>query len=170
MYLISLYFDEITENIINKHIVKIAEKSGNRYMPEHKIPPHLTIASCEEMEQELLIKKLDSVICRQRQGKIEWVSTGSFHPHVLFLTPVLNEYLYEFCTSVNEELSAAASKYRPFAWLPHTTVARTMSDDQMIKGFRVLQANFRPFSGDVVRVGLAQSKPYHDIKIWELKE
>ncbi len=54
MYLVSLYFDEETERILQKLIRRTAEKTGNFYMLEHEIPPHLTIAACKtKREREL---------------------------------------------------------------------------------------------------------------------
>ena len=175
MYLVSLYFDGITEGVINRQIERIAEKSGNYYMLEHMIPPHLTIASCKSIDQGKLLEKLDMVMQMQKAGEINWVAPGSFLPHVLFLTPVLNRYLQDFCIACNDvpqdlQEEPEQNRYQPYTWLPHTTVARTLSDEQMIKGFRVLQANFRPFCGRVIKAGLAQSNPYHDIKTWRLTE
>jgi hypothetical protein len=43
-YAIVLYFDEKTEEIINSLIKKIADKTGNKYMVDNKIPPHITIS------------------------------------------------------------------------------------------------------------------------------
>lgn len=175
MYLVSLYFDETSDHMIRRQIERIAEKSGNLYMLEHQIPPHITIASCKEGEPDKLIEALDSVMQRQKQGEIQWVAAGSFLPHVLFLTPVLNRYLHALSIACHDVLQAfqtetEQNKYQPFAWLPHTTVARTMSDEQMVRGLRVLQANFRPFSGKIVRAGLAESHPYQDIKTWRFTE
>ena len=47
MYLVSLYFDSQTEKTLRKHMEKVAVKTGNAYMAEHRIPPHLTVAACE---------------------------------------------------------------------------------------------------------------------------
>lgn len=173
MYLLSLYFDKETEGLLQKHIERVAVKTGNLYMLDNRIPPHITIASCRDIQENKFIAEMDRLSEIWKQGIVDWVSIGSFKPHVLFVTPVLNAYLYELCVSVNKIIDQnceiqTPSRYQPFEWLPHTTIARTLTEEQMLKGFRVLQANFEPFSGRVVKVGLAQSKPYRDVRIWEL--
>ena len=50
MYLISLYFDEKIEKTIQQLIDKVAEKSGNKYMIEGRVPPHITISAFETEE------------------------------------------------------------------------------------------------------------------------
>ncbi len=174
MYLISLYFDNQTEEVFQRYMIRTAEKTGNFYMLEHQIPPHLTIASCKGRKEEELIRALDACAGSWRAGMINWMVIGSFKPHVLFLMPVLNRYLHELCVSVNtaaDELGGReGDRYRPFGWMPHVTIARTLTEQQMIMGFHVLQANFSPFSGMGTRIGLARSNPYQDIKMWKLPE
>ena len=55
MYLISIYFDEKTENWIKKYIENVAVKTGNGFMLDNKVPPHITIAS-------FVTDKIDEVI------------------------------------------------------------------------------------------------------------
>lgn len=174
MYLISLYFDKETEALLQKHMERVAAKTGNPYMLDNRIPPHITIASSRSGKVERLTAELENMAGTWRQGTVEYVAIGSFKPHVLFLLPVLNSYLHGLCVSANEVLDRCSGEegenlYRPFGWVPHTTIGRTLSEEQMRKGFQVLQANFQPFSGRIVRVGLAQSNPYRDIRIWELQ-
>ncbi len=168
MYLVSLYFDEQTSKTISKLMKSVAVKSGNNYMLEKNIPPHLTIASAELCEVEYIISKIENCVKNYHQGQVEFVSIGSFKPHVLFLTPVLNEFLHNLSVDVNKALGQQNSKYLPFNWLPHTTIARTLSEEQMMTAFRVLQANFTPFTGRVIGVGLAENRPFRDVKVWNL--
>lgn len=173
MYLVSLYFDEQTNEKVLKFMKSVAVKCGNNYMFDKNIPPHMTIASVSEGNENEIISVLDSVIKNWKQGQIDFVAIGSFKPHVLFLSPILNEYLNELSVLVNEALrmngcQPGNSMYLPYQWLPHTTIARTLNEEQMITAFRVLQANFEPFSGTVIKVGLAKNNSHRDIKIWEL--
>lgn len=175
MYLISLYFDRQTEEVLQKYITRTAEKTGNFYMLKHQIPPHLTIAVCRSNREDELISALDECAGTWHRGELEWAAVGSFKPHVLFLMPVLNWYLHGLCVSANRIIDNLgeredASRYQPFRWIPHTTIARTLTERQMLTGFHVLQANFSPFSGLGVRIGLARSSPYQGIRIWELSE
>lgn len=173
MYLVSLYFDKDSERTIQKHITKLAERTGNTYMLDNRIPPHLTIGAYEGQEDQVIVN-LEREIEKWTQGRIEWVSIGCFLPHTLYLTPVLNEYLHERCAAVYRAVTESGAKslgnYLPFGWVPHTTVARKLSDVQMALGIRVLQANFRPFTGRVARVGVARNHPYQELGGWKLSD
>ena len=43
MYLISIYFDEKTDKKIRNLINHVAQKTGNDFMQEHHVPPHITV-------------------------------------------------------------------------------------------------------------------------------
>ena len=45
MYLVSVYFDDKSNKIISDYINKIAQKTGNTFMTDNHVPPHLTIMS-----------------------------------------------------------------------------------------------------------------------------
>ena len=60
--------------------------------------------------------------------------------------------------------------YRPFQWLPHTTLGKKLSKDEMRAAFETLQNSFGMFSGEVVKIGLAKTNPYRDIMNWNLKK
>ena len=174
MYLISIYFDEKTNKRIQQYIDKVAEKTGNTFMLDGKVPPHITISAFETQDEAAAIESLERAVARLRQGTLEWVSVGQFFPYVIYLIPVLNEYLHEMSAIVNDELSnksgiKISSYYRPFQWLPHTTIAKKLSKDEMRIAFEVLQDSFGMFEGEVVKIGLAKPNPHRDIATWELQ-
>ena len=43
MYLISVYFDDKTDRRIRNWMEQAAKRSGNSYMIDAKVPPHITI-------------------------------------------------------------------------------------------------------------------------------
>lgn len=175
MYRLSLYFDRETERRLQRYMEQVAAKTGNSYMLDQQILPHLTIASFREGREEELVRAMEALAGTWRRGRIDWVSPGCFKPHVLFLAPVLNRYLHELCLSANQAGEQFCERgrqnhCRPFAWFPHTTIGRQLTEDQMLAGFHILQANFQPFSGTAVKAGLAKSRPYRDIRVWQLSE
>ena len=174
MYLISIYFDVKTNRKIQQYIDKVAEKTGNTFMLDGNVPPHITISAFETLNEKCAIEALEYAIEKLRKGKVEWVSVGQFFPYVIFLEPVLNQYLYDICVCVNQELSNVASikispYYQPFQWLPHTTIAKKLSKEEMRIAFEVLQESFGMFEGEVVKIGLAKPNPHRDIATWELR-
>lgn len=47
MYLISIYFDDKTNNRIQQAINQVAKKSGNTFMLDAEVPPHITVSAFE---------------------------------------------------------------------------------------------------------------------------
>ena len=177
MYLISIYFDEETNKKIQGYINAVAKSTGNTYMIEGKVPPHITISSIEAKREseDQIVRALEESAKKLIQGKLQWVSVGTFLPYVMYLTPVLNEYLHGLTSVVygsllNVDKIRISQYYRPFQWLPHTTIGKKMSQEEMRKAFEVMQNQFVPFTGKVTKIGLAKTNPYREIVTFELKE
>lgn len=171
MYLISAYFDEKTERMLSRYIERIAEKTGNTFMTDNHVPPHMTISSVEARNGELLLPYMENLCGHLQQGTVSFVAVGALLPYVLYLTPVLNSYLQDLSqrsyAAVNEIRDVHVSRfYKPMQWLPHVTLAKTLTKEQMQIAFKVMQEGFAPFDGEIVRLGLAKTNPHEDI--WSL--
>lgn len=171
MYLVSIYFDEITNSIINRYIHYVAQECGNLFMEENHVPPHITISAFEAQDEGAVIKELEHLVSTWQQEIIQYVSVGAFFPYVLYITPVLNGYLHHMTQSIYdtfcEKEGVKISKYyRPFQWLPHTTIGKKLSMEEMQKAFQVMQKHFTVFDAKVVKIGLAKTNPHRDI--WTL--
>lgn len=175
MYLVSIYFDEKTNRTIQNYINQVAKKTGNTFMIEGKVPPHITISAFETKREEVVIEKLELAVKKMNQGSVQWVSIGAFLPYVLYLSPVLNEYLYGLSEKVFKSMDGTDETkislyYRPFQWVPHTTIGKKLTKEEMLTGFEVLQKSFAMFQGKVTKIGLAKTNPYQEIKDWELEQ
>ena len=95
MYLISVYFDEGTNNRIQQYMNQVAKKTGNSYMLEGNVPPHITISSFETEDISKVIPLLEENLSKVKQGIVKWTSVSAFLPYVLYIAPVLNHYLHE---------------------------------------------------------------------------
>lgn len=174
MYLISIYFDEATECRIRNYMKQIGRHTGNTVMLDGKVPPHITISAFytdSEVQAREIFRKASRKVAA---GKVQWVSVGSFLPHVIYIAPVLNEYLYELSVIYNEEITQqvgvqADGRYRPFCWFPHTTLGKWLTKEQLRDAFGVMQGQFGPFEGCAMKVGLARTNPYTDLEFFELK-
>ena len=169
MYLISVYFDEKTNRILQRYMNQIAAKTGNTFMTDHHVPPHMTISAIEARSVELLRPVFLDLQGNIKQGKIRFVSVGQLLPYVMYATPVLNAYLQDISTQVYEAVKdipeATASKYyRPLSWLPHVTLAKKLDKDQMLKALAVLQDSFALFEATVTEIGLAKVNPHEDVE------
>lgn len=174
MYLISLYFDDNTNKVIQNYINKVAEKTGNTFMLDGNVPPHITISAFETKREDACITVLSDVVEQIECGKLQWVSLGEFLPYVIYISPVLNEYLYELIVKIYGNVKKVPETkmspyYRPFSWLPHTTIGKKLSKEEMQVAFEVMQKQFQVFEGTVTKIGLAKTNPYQEINTWKLK-
>lgn len=173
MYLISVYFDKKTEHRIQSYINAVEVSCGNTFMNDNRVPPHLTIMAFETLKLESILEVLEDVMSNIKEDKIEWVTVGTF-PTVIFIQPVLNEYLHKLSSVIYDSISQVpdikvSKYYKPFSWLPHATIAKQLSEEEIRKAFDTLQKSFHSFEGEVVRIELAKKNPYHVIASWELK-
>lgn len=172
MYLISVYFDKKTNDRIESYIRQVAKRSGNTFMTEKNVPPHLTISALETRNEKQIIALLEEKKGLFQSGELIWCSVGTFFPHVIYAAPVLNVYLQDLSEKVYEMLCEIDGMkihecYRPMQWFPHTTLGKKLSKEEMIAAFRVMQEQFGMFSGQAVRIGLARTNPYEEL--WEFQ-
>ena len=173
MYLISVYFDDTTTLKIQQYIDQIAKKTGNTFMIDNCVPPHITISSFHTKNEEQLIELLEQKIMKLNSGTVQWVSAGIFFPHVIYLMPVLNQYLHTLslelydCITQIENISIS-SCYQPFCWMPHTTIGKKLTNKEMLEAFGLLQHQFGTFTGQITRIGLAKTNPYENLAVFEL--
>lgn len=175
MYLISIYFDKETEDRLNLTMQRVAKATGNYFMLDHQVSPHITVASVETKREEELIARIESIAKDLVQGEIKFVSAGTFSTKVMFVQPVLNEYLQQLSVTLTKELeqmdeTILSPYYKPFSWLPHCTIAKQLSKEEVQKALIKLSAQFVPFNACVTRIGVAKTNPHRDIKIWHLDD
>lgn len=175
MYLISVYFDEKTNRILQRYMDQIAEKTGNTFMTCHHVPPHMTISAIEARNVEVLLAPFSKLQGTIEKGVIQFVSVGQLFPYVLYATPVLNDYLqglsHQIYQSIKDIPETSISKYyQPMSWLPHVTLGKTLTKEQMQIAFAVMQDSFQPFEATVTEIGLAKVNPHEDIIRFELME
>lgn len=172
MYLVSMYFDEKSACRIQGYINQTAKKSGNLFMTEKKVPPHMTISAFETQNADQVISLLRERTDMFQRGEIIWCSVGAFFPYVLYLSPVFNTYLQELSENIYQKLIKIEKVkihkcYRPMQWVPHVTIGKKLSKEEMVAAFQVLQEQFGMFSSQVVRIGLAKTNPYEEL--WSIE-
>ena len=171
MYLVSVYFDKTAVHILQRYINKIAEKTGNSFMVDNNVPPHMTISAIEARSENALLGAMDNLRNSLSNGTISIVSVGQLLPYVFYATPVLNGYLQDLSEKVFDEMksipeSTVSRYYKPMSWLPHMTLTK----EQMQMAFSVMQESFVPFEATITEIGLARVNPHRDVVRWELKQ
>ena len=174
MYLVSIYFDEKTNKTIQTLIDKVAGKTGNDFMIEGKVSPHITVSAFETKHEEEVLRRMQTITEDLRQTQLRWVSVGTFLPNVIYLAPVLNEYLQNMTQTIygiigDVDETKMNPFYLPFQWIPHTTIGKLLTKEQMREAFEVLQEQFVPFEGTVTKIGLAKTNPYTELALFELQ-
>lgn len=173
MYLLSVYFDAGATKKIQSLINQIAKVTGNNYMTDHHVPPHMTISSIEARNADVLIPTVEKLEGRLIQGTVQFVTVGQLLPYVLYTMPVLNAYLQKLANQVYEAVSGipettVSRYYQPCSWLPHVTLGKTLSKEQMQQAFAVIQDKFSVFDAQVTELGLAKVNPHDDVLRFQL--
>lgn len=173
MYLVSLYFDDNTSRKIQRLIDKTAYKSGNTFMIDGDVPPHITIASFQTDQESKVIELLEEKIKDIKSEMVTFASIGVFKSSVIYLAPILNEYLHNLCLNINEGISYIeniyiSKFYLPFQWIPHVTIGKKLNNEQLLLAFQELSKEFFIFNGEVTRIGLSKTNPYKEIVEWKL--
>lgn len=168
MYLISLYFDEKTNRILKRYIERIAQRTGNSFMTDNRVPPHMTISAIEAKSIDELIEPFKDICEKLHSSKIMFVSTGQLLPYVFYLTPVMNSYLRDMNQIIYDEYSkipdiSISRCYKPESWLAHVTLAKTLNKDQMMTALDAMISDFSPFEATVSRIGLSRVNPHEDV-------
>lgn len=173
MYLISVYFDDKSNKILQRNIDQVAKQTGNTFMIDNIVPPHMTISAIEARNVDVLVPRFEEMSRALTGGEIQIVSPGMLLPYVLYVTPVLNEYLqglqmtaYDAFKDIEE--TTISRFYQPYSWLPHVTIGKKLDKEQMKKAVGVMQDSFVPFNAKVEKIGLATVNPHRDVVITEL--
>ena len=173
MYLISIYFDKQTNKILQWYIDKIAEKTGNHFMIKNCVPPHMTIAAIEARNVDILKPAFETLNGKLYSGSMKVVSVGQLFPYVMYATPVLNQELFELSKEVYDVFcdipeTTMREYYKPFSWLPHITLGKTLDKVQMQKAFQAMQESFVPFTAQFDEIGMAKVNPHEDVGRFKL--
>ena len=173
MYLVTVYFDERTNHVLQNYIDVVAKQSGNPFMIQHKVPPHMTIAQVETRHEERLVECVDGLRGSLRSGDVDFVSMGVFSPYVLYAAGVYNEALHGLMADVHRALDRlpetnTSVRYRPFSFVPHVTLGKTLEETQMIAAIEGMRRRFVPFRAVMTEIGLSKVHPYTDLLRYKL--
>lgn len=173
-YAITLEFDKETENKIQELIDEVAETTGCDYMKRSKIPPHVTVSAIVSENEAALLSEMESIAEAMNKGSAWFANIGVFNPLVIYLGPVMNEFLQDTCRTVNERLLKFAEvgnrgQYLPNQWVPHAAIAVKLTPDALKEAFSIVQEKFTAFGATAEKIVLARAEPYEELGSWKLK-
>jgi len=174
MYTISIYFDEKSNKTIQQYINQIAKLTGNTYMVDEQVPPHITLSAFDTKKESEVIELVDNMTKNWNKFPLQWVSVGAFMPYVVYVAPVLNVELYSAATEVYSALMelgdvSIRNCYKPFQWMPHTTLAKMLNEDEMLTAFKLLHNQFGVIKGTACRIAVSKTNPHLDIAVFDIK-
>lgn len=174
-YAVTLEFDKQTENKIQGMIDEVAKVTGCDYMKLSKIPPHVTVSGLVCDNEEALLSEMEKIAESMSKDSVWFANIGVFNPLVIYLGPVMNEFLHNTCQTVNERLLKYAEvgnkgQYLPNQWVPHAAIAVKLNPEALKEAFAIVQEKFSVFGATADKIVLARCEPYEEIKVWELKE
>jgi hypothetical protein len=93
---------------------------------------------------------------------------GQLLPYVFYAAPVWNDYLATLSGQIYQQFgmipeTSINKYYKPGSWLPHITLAKTLTKEQMQFALSVMQDQFQVFEATVTEIGLAKVNPHEDV-------
>lgn len=173
-YAITLEFDKETNFRIQELIDEVAKTTGCDYMKQSKIPPHITVSALISDNEEALLLEMESIAKSMKKDDVFFASIGVFNPLVIYLSPIMNKFLWNTCCTVNERLLKYAEvgnkgRYLPNQWVPHAAIAVKLTPEALKKAFAIVQEKFTAFCATAEKIVLARAVPYKEICSWNLK-
>lgn len=174
-YAVTLEFDKESQNKMQEMIDEIARVTGCDRMKREGVPPHVTVSCLEGDNDDALLSEMDEIAAAMRKSPLRFANIGVFNPLVIYLGPIVNEFLLNTCRTVNERLLQYAEvgnkgNYLPNHWVPHAGLAVKLTPEALKEAFSIVQERFRPFEATVERIVLVKAEPYEEMRVWELKE
>ena len=176
-YAISLHFTQAVNEIIFNTMASIAEQTGNGFMIENKVPPHVTIGAfhgTKETEAHL-IQIVDEFSKTQQSAKVRFTEIGNFNGKVLFLKPEKDAFLSEINKELHKfvlpEFEAGENGYYvPEIWFPHTTLATRLNQSQFEKSVEIASKINLPLEAKINEIGFYQCSPFLELKRFPIKD
>ncbi|MFZ2258614.1 MAG: 2'-5' RNA ligase family protein [Clostridiaceae bacterium] len=160
VYAVELYLDRACE----KEIIKLVElmPTANLTGGFHfwKRAPHITLGMFTEIDEEKAEEKLKKLVRQWKRAQANFTTVGAFPDGVLFISPVMNEFIYTVHVDVHESFHYPKTGYERYSygnWLPHLTLVEYKGNNEtLLEAFKVLMENFSTLTGGFDRVALVK--------------
>ena len=174
-YAVSLHFTQDVNDIISAATKEIAQLTGNTFMLDNKVPPHVTIGAfhADKQDESKLLQLVQDFAKTQAPGTIRFTTPGDFNQKVLFLKPQKDDYL----TNINKALhqimlphfkEGENGYYLPDMWFPHTTLATRLNQTQFSQAFQIANKITLPLEAKVQDIGVYLCSPFAELKRYEV--
>lgn len=170
-YAVSLHFTKDVNDIISAATKEIAQLTGNNFMLDNKVPPHVTIGAfhVDKQDEPKLLQLVQDFAKTQTPGTIHFTEPGDFNQKVLFIKPQKDEFL----TTINKALhkimlpqftEGENGYYVPDIWFPHTTLATRLNQTQFSQALDIANKIPLPLKANVHDIGVYLCSPFAELK------
>ena len=174
-YAVSLHFSQKANEIVISTLQAIADETGNSFMIENKIPPHITIGAFHATREEeaKLLQLVEEFSQGQKAGTVQFCEVGNFNGKVLFLKPEKNFFLSEINNALHSLLLPEFEKaengyYLPDIWFPHTTLATRLNQSQFSAAEKIAKQITLPLEATIDEIAVYQCSPFLELKKYKL--
>lgn len=170
-YTISLHFPQKVNEIIISTVEAISDLTGNHFITENKIPPHITIGAfhAAKDEESKLLQLVEDFAKKMEPGIIHFCDIGNFNNKVLFLKPEKDDFLAKINADLHSILLPKFEKaengyYLPEIWFPHTTLATRLNQSQFEKAKEIAGKIKLPLEAEISEISVYQRSPLEELK------
>ena len=165
MFLISAFFDPLTNRTFQKLINGIADVTGNEFMLEFNVPPHLTFLQIQTRTgQEQLEQAVKNLEGKLKAVSLTFASCGDGIPNVVFAKVRMTDELKTQINLIYDEIIKIPDikinpYYLPENIFPHVTLGKTLTWEQQSAAMDYVNKNFSIFEGIISEAALTCGKP-----------
>ena len=152
----------------------IAAVTGNNYMLDNSVPPHLSLGLFHaEEEKAEVMKKLFREFAEGLKSEgsnlsLNFNGPDNFADKVIFLSVARDEPLMKLNRDLHQlflpHFEAGDNRnYLPENWVPHIALAVKLGGQQFEKGFDVAKIFPLPKSAKITSATLARCNPYNEV-------
>lgn len=173
-YAVLIYFDSVSEHKLRKIQSEVSHASGNTYLFDNNIHPHITLSIFTRDEYQDLTSDLTSFADELRFIEINLTSIGIFNstPAVVNLLPVVTKDLTRIHMSLRERLSQHITEfnsyYEPPNWVPHCSVAINVAPDELMSAVEAACREFAPMTCKINMLSLVECNPFRVVMDWTI--
>ncbi|MBO4640733.1 MAG: 2'-5' RNA ligase family protein [Treponema sp.] len=173
-YAVTLYLDSQTNELILEAMRDIAVTTGNNYMLDNSVPPHLSLGlfhaeekKASEMEK-LFGQFAESLKSNSAGLSLNFNGPDNFADKVIFLSVARDKPLMKLNRDLHQlflpHFEAGDNRnYLPENWVPHIALAVKLDAQQFAKGFSIAKRFPLPKSAKITSATLAKCNPYNEV-------
>ena len=165
MFLVSAFFDPLTNRTLRNLINGIADVTGNQFMLEFNVPPHLTFLQIQTRTgQEQLKQAVKNLEGKLKAVPLTFASCGDGIPNVVFAKVRMTVELKAQINLIYDEIIKIPDikinpYYLPENFFPHVTLGKTLTREQQAVAMDYVNKNFSIFEGIFSEAALTCGKP-----------